>query len=417
MKSSIPKVLHNLCGRPLIDYPIVLARQLSIKKVITVIGHNHEMVRDYLEGKTEVVRQGKLLGTADAVLTAKSKLGDFQGDILVICGDTPLLRRSTVRRLIARHRKTKADCSILTAVASIPFGLGRIIRDDKNRIIEIAEERDASATQRAIREVNSGVYLFKCPRIFAILKNVSPDNRKKELYLTDAASLLSGQKARIESVSAPEDEILGINSKKELARAYEIMQDRILNRLMKKGVTILDCRATYIDDKVRIGRDSVIYPYTFIEGEVRIGRECRIGPFARIREKTKIANKVEIGNFVEVVRSDVRELAKIKHHSYIGDCIVKSKVNIGAGTITANFDGKQKNQTVIGEGAFIGSGTVLVAPVKVGKEAVTGAGCVVTAGRDVPPHTIVVGMPARILRKNKGSVKEPKCQSVRESRE
>jgi len=193
------------------------------------------------------------------------------------------------------------------------------------------------------------------------------------------------------------------------------MQDRILNNLMRKGVTILDRRATYIDDRVKIGRDSIVYPYTFIEGEVIIGRECRIGPFARIRGKTKIANKVEIGNFVEVVRSEVRELAKIKHHSYIGDCIVKSKANIGAGTIIANFDGKQKNQTVIGEKAFIGSGTVLVAPVKVGKGAVTGAGCVVTAGKDVPPRAIVVGVPARILRKNKGRIKESKSQIVRKS--
>ena len=415
MKSSTPKVLHNLCGRPLLDYSIGLVRQLSIKRIIMVIGYNYEAVKAYLEGKVELVRQRNLSGTADALLTTKDKLGNFRGDILVVCADAPLLNHSTLRKLISRHRKTKADCSILTALANTPFGLGRIIRDDKKRIVKIVEERDASITQRSVREVNSGVYIFSCPRIFNILKNILPDNRKKELYLTDAVSLLSKQRARIESVFAPEDEILGINSIEELARAHEIMQDRILNSLMRKGVTILDRRATYIDDRVKIGRDSIIYPYTFIEGEVRIGRECRIGPFARIRGKTKIANKVEIGNFVEVVRSNVGGLSKIKHHSYIGDCVVKSKANIGAGTIIANFDGKQKSQTVIGEKAFIGSGTVLVAPVKVGKGAVTGAGCVVTAGKDVPPHTIVVGVPARILRKNKGRIRESKNQRVRKS--
>ncbi|MEA3560964.1 MAG: NTP transferase domain-containing protein [Candidatus Omnitrophota bacterium] len=400
MKSSQPKVLHQLCGRPMIDHLLDTLKHMGLKKIIVVAGYQYELVSGYLKGKVGLVRQRQLSGTANALLQAQDTVAGLKNDLLVLCADTPLITLKTMKKLVAKFRLSKADCAVLTTVLEKPGGYGRVIRNNKGRIIKIVEDKDATAAEQQEREINSGNYIFNNKHLFRLLKKITLQNKKREYYLTDIISLFAGEGLKIESViSLDPVEALGINSKAELAQAEQILRQKILNQLMNNGVTILDPKTTYIGSKVKIGRDSIIYPYTFIEGEVIIGRDCQIGPFCRIRERCRVADNAKIGNFVELVRSDIGKSSRIKHHSYIGDCIIKSNVNIGAGTIIANYNGKEKNQTFIGRDAFIGSGTILIAPVKIGRGAVTGAGSVVTARKDVPPHAVVAGIPAKILRK------------------
>ena len=403
MKSALPKVLHKLCGKPLIYYIIKEVKKAGIERVVIVIGNQAELVKktinDLFEG-IEFIEQKELLGTGNALVQAKNKLRK-EDNILVLPGDAPLITADSFKKLIAAHKQDNS-CTLLSAYLAYPQGYGRIIRRDK-KIIEIKEERDVSCTERKIKEVNSGVYLFKTKPLFKALSKISPDNKKKEYYLTDVISLFAQQGLKIDSLSISEKEILGINTRKELACAEKIMQTRILENIFKKGASIIDPATTYIAEGVRIGKDSVVYPFTFIEGNVKISKGCQIGPFARIRGDCLIGNNVVIGNFVEIVRCKVRDNSRIKHHSYLGDCLIGRNVNIGAGTIIANYDGKNKNRTVIGENAFIGSGTILVAPVKIGKSAITGAGSVVLKNRDVPDGATVVGVPARLLKRRKSN--------------
>lgn len=400
MKSELPKVLHKICGQAMIDYLINLIREVGIEKILVVIGHKYDLVKRYLGNEVETIRQDRLLGTADAVLRAKARLERLGGDVLILYADTPLLKLETLKKLLARHRTSQAVCTLLTSEVKDPTGYGRIVRDDSNRIKRIVEAQDASVYEKAIEEVNAGVYSFRARELYDMLGEVKPDNKKKELYLTDIISILAKRGVKVESVATDDPtEILGINTRSDLAKAEGIMRKRILAKLMVEGVTIIDPETTYIDSQAKIGEDSIIHPHTYIEREVEIGKFCEIGPFARIRGGTKISDEVSIGNFTEVVRSKVGRGTKIRHFSYIGDSTIASGVNIGAGTVTANYDGKRKLKTFIEEGAFIGSGTILVAPVKVGRGAITGAGCVVPAGKDVPPNTVVVGVPARKLRK------------------
>lgn len=402
MRSDLPKVLHKICGRPMLDYVVGTAGSLGMKRIIVVVGHKAEMVERYLDSGLESVRQKVLLGTADAVLKARTRLKNSKrnDDILILYGDTPLLSTRTLKRLILRHKRDRASCTLLTAILNGPSDYGRILRDGKGRILRIVERIDASSGQRAIREVNVGAYCFRAKDLFDSLRMVRPQNLKGEYYLTDVISILSKRGLRVSSVTTKDsDEILGINSREDLARARSVIRCRTLTRLMSNGVTILDPPTTYIEEDARIGKDTVIYPLTIIEGDVRIGRNCEVGPLCRIRSGTRLKDNVKIGNFVEVVRSNIGQGSRAKHHTYLGDAVVGEDVNIGAGTIVANYDGRSKSKTHISSGAFIGSGTILIAPVKVGKGAVTGAGCVVTKGKDVPANTVVVGVPARALRK------------------
>ncbi|MEA3328840.1 MAG: NTP transferase domain-containing protein [Candidatus Omnitrophota bacterium] len=400
MKSRWPKVLHGLCGQPIIDYSLDTLKSLGIKKVIVVAGHQYDLIAGYLKGRAVLVKQKQLLGTADALLRVQDKITGFKGNLLVLCADAPLITPGIIKKLIGKFKISQADCVLLTTILKKCGGYGRVVRNDKGCIMKIVEHKDATPPERRKHEINSGLYLFNSKHVFRLLKKITPRNKKGEYYLTDIISLFVSQGLKVKSVISPKPtEVLGINSKSELARAEQVLRRRILDQLMNKGVTVLDPKTTYIGSRVKMGRDGIIYPCTFIEGEITIGRDCRIGPFSRIRGRCRIADDVEIGNFVELARSNVGRSAKIKHHCYIGDCIIKNNVNIGAGTVTANYNGKEKSQTIIGQGAFIGSGTVLVAPVKVGKGAVTGAGSVVTAGRNVPAHTVVAGVPAKILKK------------------
>ncbi|MBN1526706.1 MAG: NTP transferase domain-containing protein [Candidatus Omnitrophica bacterium] len=401
MKSDTPKVLHELLGKPMLRYVIDAVKASGISRIIVVIGHGSGAVRDILktEGVT-AVEQKRLLGSGDAVMTAKKALGPSSGDILVICGDTPLIRKETVRSIIEKHKSSGASATILTAILKDPTGYGRIVRGSEGRIAKIVEDQEASLYEEVIEEINVGTYCFKSTDLFAALARVSDDNRKKEYFLTDVIGVLSRNDKTIESVTAEDkNEIIGINSRKDLAYATQAMKTRVMDGIMAGGVTVQDPLSTVIYPDVSIGRDTVIYSNTVIQSDVTIGSSCKIGPFTRIRPGVIIGDRVEVGNFVELVKTRIGDDTKVKHHTYLGNTTVGKKVNIGAGTITANFDGKNKNETVIEDGAFIGVGAMLVAPVKVGKEAVVGAGCVVLKGHDVPRKATAVGVPSRILKK------------------
>lgn len=400
MCSELPKALHKIGSRPIIDYIINLISGLGIEKSIAVVGYKADLIKKHLGQKVDFVIQRQLLGTGDAVRQAKARLKSFKGHILILYGDTPLLTKETVKKLIDHHITTDASCTLLSANFKNPSGYGRILRNKDYQIVKIIEDSEASIYEKLIEEVNAGVACFKAVDLFKVLEEVKPQNKKKEYFLTDAIHLLSRQGKKIESILSEDSrEILGINSCADLTLAGEIVRKRALDKLMSKGVTIVDPKTTFIDDTAEVGPDTVIYPFSIIEEKVKIGKNCAIGPFCRIRSGVSILDGAKIGNFVEITRSIIGKGSKIRHQSYIGDTIVGNKVNIGAGTVVANYDGKTKYETVIEDSAFIGCGTILVAPVKVGKKSVTGAGSVVTRGHNVPPGKTVVGVPAKVLKR------------------
>jgi bifunctional UDP-N-acetylglucosamine pyrophosphorylase/glucosamine-1-phosphate N-acetyltransferase len=350
-----------------------------------------------------MVVQKKLRGSADAVLTAKRHIASCGGDCLVVYGDTPLITAATLVKLIDRHNSSSASLTLLTAVLKNPTGYGRIIRNTDGKILKIAEEDEAKSYKKEIKEINVGTCIFNCASLLESLKHIGCDNEKKEYYLTDAVKILADSGKKIESV-AVEDviEMTGVNSRVELAQASTCIRSRVLEGHMASGVTVEDPSTTIIYPGARIGVDTVIYANTIIESDVVIGARCRIGPFARVRPGTRIADGAEVGNFVELVRTEIGKDTKVKHHTYLGDTKVGKNVNVGAGTITANYDGEKKNRTIIGDGAFIGVGTILIAPVKVGKKALTGAGTVVLKNHNITAGATAVGVPSRIIERRKG---------------
>ncbi|MBI4430587.1 MAG: NTP transferase domain-containing protein [Candidatus Omnitrophica bacterium] len=398
MHSKLPKVLHEVSGWPMLRYPVQLAKSLGTHRIFTVIGHGGEEVKKRFQGLAEFVWQDRCSGTADAVLRCAPFLKKFSGDVLILCGDTPLIRRETLERLLERHRTTAAHATILTAFSENPAGYGRVVRDSLGAFRTICEDKDATPEHLRIREINTGVYFFSWPRLKEYLIQIRADNKQHEFYLTDAPRLMQQDGLRIETIAASsDDEALGINTRIELSLANKIMNQRLLENYSRSGVNIVDPSATFIEQGVKIGADTTIYPFTYIEKDVVIGNSCSIGPFCKIRSGSVIRDHAVVGSFVEVVRSEIGQHSSVKHLTYLGDARVGRRVNIGAGTITANFNGKKKNKTVIGDGAFIGCDTVLVAPVKIGKKAKTGAGAVIPKGRNVRPGDTVVGVPAQSL--------------------
>jgi bifunctional UDP-N-acetylglucosamine pyrophosphorylase / glucosamine-1-phosphate N-acetyltransferase len=401
MKSDTPKVLHDLLGKPLIAHVLDSLKAAGVGDAIVVTGYGSDLLKEKLKGlSVQTVLQKELLGSGDAVNTAKPLLEKGYENVIILCGDAPLIKPETIRDLIEKHKTTGSSATILTAVIKDPTGYGRIVRDGAKRITKIVEETEAGFFEEVIEEINSGIYCFKVKDLFEALSEVKPDNGKKEYFLTDVFHILYTKKKPVESVAKDdEDEIIGINSRSDLAEAVSILKKRTMEALMDSGVTIQDPLSTVIYPGAKIGRDSVIYSNTVIDSDVEIGERCHIGPFTRIRPAVRIGNDCEVGNFVELVRTTIGDGTKVKHHTYLGDTAVGKKVNIGAGTITANYDGKNKNRTVIEDGAFLGIGTRLVAPVKVGKDAKTGAGAVVLKGQDVPPGATVAGVPAKAIKK------------------
>jgi len=402
MKSDMPKVMHPLCGRPVLNYVLDLVKDSKISNVIAVLGHRHQEVRKIIPAGIKIAIQKRLAGTADALKSALPLLRNFKGTLLVLYADSPLLKKETVKQLLKQHKDGNSDVTLLTAVLEKPFGYGRILRDKYAAICGIAEDKDVDDYQKDIKEINTGIACFNKEKLERAIRHVQANNRKKEFYLTDVIGILYKNGAVINNLLLKDiDEALGINSRLDLAKANKLMHKRINEALMRSGVSIIDPDSSLISYGVKIGQDTVIYPFTVIQNNVRIGKRCSIGPFVHLREGTRIEDDVAVGNFLEIARSILSSKTLIKHFGYIGDSRIGRQVNIGAGTVTANFDGKRKHSTVIKDGAFIGCDTVFIAPLKIGRGAQTGAGSVIVKNTNVPDKSIVVGIPAKLLKKKR----------------
>ncbi len=400
MKSELPKVLHELCGRPMLGYVLDLVKTLKPAQVVAVLGFKQELVRKHIPSGVKIAIQKKLNGTAEAVKAGLSALKGFKGTVLVLYGDNPLLKKETLKNLLEHHQNNNSDATLLTGELKNPSGYGRIIRNKYSSVSGIVEEKDADEAQKEIKEINTGIMVFKKDKLSANLGLIRPNNRKKEYYLTDIIEIFARKEYLVDAVKVKDhQEALGINTRAELVQANTVIQKQINDKFMREGVTLIDPATTFIHFGTKIGKDTVIYPFTVIERDVKIGKRCFVGPFAHLRGSVRLGNEVTAGNFIEMVRSRVGAKTFVKHFSYLGDTLVGANVNIGAGTVTANFDGRNKHSTVIKDNVNIGSDTIIVAPVKVGKFAATGAGAVVT--KDIPDKTLVVGVPARALKKNK----------------
>jgi bifunctional UDP-N-acetylglucosamine pyrophosphorylase/glucosamine-1-phosphate N-acetyltransferase len=412
MKSETPKVLHEVYGKSLIEHVLTTLNILGIANLITVVGYKSEAVSKRINRLSQLTVQKKRLGTADALKEGLKKLSKFKGRILVLCGDTPLITANTLKSLIDVSKKSDADCALLTATLKNPTGYGRVLRGDEGNIVKIIEEKDASLYEKVIEEINTGIYCFKADKISQYINKIKPNNVKKEYYLTDIIEIFASQNMKIESYETLDtEEILGINSRFQLVKAHQVMKNRILNKIIASGVTIIDPETVHIDADVSIGQDTIIEPFVRIENNVKIGKKCHLGPFLRIRPNSVIKDNVRLGNFVEVVRSKIDSNSKANHLAYIGDSQIGKKVNVGAGAVTANYNGIEKNKTVIGDGCFVGSGSILVAPLDIGKGAVTGANSLVTKGK-VRSGAVVIGVPAKEMKKKKKQ-KNKKGRSVK----
>ncbi len=437
MKSALPKVLHEILGKPIVQYVIDSCVEIGIEKPILVIGHGAEQVKETIGDQVSYVLQEEQLGTGHAVLQAEALLQDFTGDVLIVCGDTPLLQASTLSKLLTYHHQHTAQATVLTAIMDDPTGYGRIIRDQLGQVTSIVEEKDATDQERTIPEINTGTYCFAAEPLLAALHQLTPNNAQGEYYLTDVLALLnqSGKVVQGYRVTVA-DETMGINDRVQLAIATRKIQERINLGHMLSGVTLIDSATTYIETAVQLGQDTIIYPNTMLQGkttigsgcilgpntkvtdstvgagtniqytvvlESQIGQECNVGPFAYLRPGTVLGDQVKVGDFVEIKKSYIGTGSKVPHLSYVGDATVGTGVNIGCGTITCNYDGVNKYPTIIKNDAFIGSNTNLVAPVEVGEGAVVAAGSTITT--DVPEQALGV---ARAKQRNIPSWKNKK---------
>lgn len=430
MKSKLYKVLHPVCGKPMVEHVVDQISTLDVDKVVTIVGHGAEKVQEHLAGKSEFVKQEEQLGTAHAVLQAKAALAEKDGVTLVVCGDTPLIEASTMEALLKYHHEKRAKATILTTVIEDPTGYGRIIRDDLGIVEKIVEHKDATEKEQRISEINTGTYCFDNKSLFEALEKVSNDNVQGEYYLPDVIKILKDSDEvvaayRMESF----EESLGVNDRIALAEASKLMQRRINENHMRNGVTLINPESTYIDINVEIGQDTVIEPGVMLRGNTVIGDDCvvtsgseivnsiigerahikssaifesevgddvQIGPYAHLRPGSDIHNNVKIGNYVETKKAVVGEGTKLPHFIYMGDAEIGKNVNIGCGSIAVNYDGKNKAKTIIGDDVFVGCNSNLIAPVKVGNRAFIAAGSTIT--KDVPDDALGI---ARAKQDNK----------------
>ncbi|MGG4038789.1 bifunctional UDP-N-acetylglucosamine diphosphorylase/glucosamine-1-phosphate N-acetyltransferase GlmU [Heyndrickxia ginsengihumi] len=432
MKSNLYKVLHPVCGKPMVEHVVDQVTQLNMNKLVTVVGHGADQVQSSLAGKTDFVLQEKQLGTGHAVLQAEGVLGQEQGITLVVCGDTPLIQSRTLEALIQEHEQKQAKVTILTARATDPTGYGRIVRNSSGFVEKIVEHKDATEEEREIKEINTGVYCFDNQALFHALKQVSNNNAQGEYYLPDVIGILKSQNEVVVAYQTDNfEETLGVNDRVQLSEAERIMRRRINELHMRNGVTIINPEQTYIDTDAIIGRDTIIEPGTKISGKTVIAENCvigphseitncqigngtvirqsvaekseigldvQVGPFAHIRPDSSISDEVKIGNFVEVKKSTVGKGSKASHLTYIGDAEVGSGVNIGCGTITVNYDGKNKFLTKIEDGVFVGCNSNLIAPVTIGKNAYIAAGSTIT--EDVPGEALSIARARQVNKEN-----------------
>lgn len=429
MRSKLPKVLHKVGGKAMLQHVLDAADAAGAAEKIVIVGHGAELVESMVGEQGKIVLQAEQLGTGHAVMQTKDALAGFTGTAMILCGDTPLLDGEELKKFYEAHVQSGAAATVLTAFMDNPFGYGRIVRDADGNVQGIVEEKDADAQQKLIKEINTGIYCLECPLMFDVLATLTCDNAQGEYYLTDVLTKLNEAGKKVGGVVTEDsDMVMGINSRRQLAEAESVMRVRILNKLMDEGVTIMDPASTFIEGSVKIGRDTVIYPFTWLEGSTEIGEDCEIGPnvrltnvevgngthlqfvyghdckvcdgvtagpYVHLRPDTVIGNKVKIGNFVEVKNSNVGTGTKLPHLTYIGDSDIGSGVNMGCGCITVNYDGKKKHRTVIEDNAFVGCNTNLVAPVTVKAGCYIGAGSTIT--KEVPENSLGI---ARAKQKN-----------------
>ncbi|GAA4870023.1 bifunctional UDP-N-acetylglucosamine diphosphorylase/glucosamine-1-phosphate N-acetyltransferase GlmU [Paenibacillus vulneris] len=412
MKSKLYKVLHPVCGKPMVGHVVTVLEQLQTQRTVVVVGHGAESVKAYLGDRAEYALQEKQLGTGHAVLQAKELLGNEDGLTVVLYGDTPLVTTESVQEMIRVHQEKGAAATVMTAIFDNPFGLGRIIRDAQGRVSRIVEQKDCNAEEREIKEINSGMYCFTNRKLFDALSKVKNDNAQQEYYLTDVIGILVNEGDIVEAYCTPDAmETLGVNDRVALSEAEQLMKARINRGHMLNGVTLIDPANTYIEADVQIGSDTVILPGSVLKGHTVIGEDCiigpqaditdcklgnqiqvkhsvlseaevgdgtAIGPFAYLRPGSKLGSNVKIGDFVEIKNAKLDDDVKVSHLSYIGDAVVGKNVNFGCGAITVNYDGFNKQLTEVEEDAFIGSNVNLIAPVKIGKGAYVVAGSTIT---------------------------------------
>jgi bifunctional UDP-N-acetylglucosamine pyrophosphorylase/glucosamine-1-phosphate N-acetyltransferase len=425
MQSRQPKMLHPICGIPMTAHVIRACRAAGVARIVVVVGHAAEEVRAGLGADVEYAYQANQQGTGDAVRSAAGLLGDWPGTILALAGDVPLLAPDSLRELIALQQRSSAVAALLTARLDDPTGYGRILRSPEGQVIGIVEQKNATPEQRAIKEWNPSIYAFHGPALWSALEEVERNPLTGEFYLTDTIGLLAARKGKIEGMLLPDaQDALGVNNRVELAQAASILRGRLLRSLMLSGVTITDPANTYVDVDVEVGQDTVIEPNTFLHRGTKIGKNGRIGPltriedstlgddvqvvssqivgsvledrvkvgpFANLRPGTHLGSGVKIGDFVEIKNAVFGERAQASHLSYIGDAEVGAGTNIGAGTITCNYDGYRKSRTVIGKNAFIGSNSTLIAPVTIGDGAFVAAASSVPS--DVPADALIISRP------------------------
>ena len=432
MKSSLYKVLHPIAGRPMVLHVIDQLKSLQLNKTTTVVGYGAEDVTSIIGEKSEYVTQEEQLGTGHAVMQAEELLGSLEGTTLIVCGDTPLITGKTYEALIQHHESSGAKATILTTNAPNPTGYGRVIRNEDNEVERIVEESDATESERRIQEINTGTYCFDNRALFEALQNVSNDNAQGEYYLTDVIEILKHREEKVEAyLTFDYDETIGINDRVALAKAETIFKSRVNEQHMRNGVTIIDPDNCYIGPNVIIEQDVTIYPGTKITGKTiikskatigpnteiqnstigeetsirqsvvidsKVGNHVKVGPYAHLRPETDLEDEVRVGNFVELKNASLGKGSKASHLSYIGDAQVGSNVNFGCGTITVNYDGVKKHETVIKSDAFIGCNTNLIAPVTIGEGAFTAAGSTIT--KDVPDHALSVARSKQVNKEN-----------------
>ena len=383
MKSDIPKVLHKIFEKPLLGYVLGSVKDITTENFV-IVGHHAEEVQEYVEKNyqnAKTVLQTPQLGTGHAVSMVCPYLEDYSGQILILCGDTPLITSETLKKFVEYHNSNNSDLTVMSTIFENPANYGRIIREQDGSLKCIVEEKDATLEEKAVKEVNAGIYILNWSKVKPAFSQLTSNNAQGEYYLTDIISWGKNNGLKVNAfILENSDEIYGINSRKNLAEASKIMNTRKLNALMDSGVTIIDPNSTWISEDTEIGSDTTIYPFTYIEGKNQIGKNCKIGPCAHLRGGVEIEDNCKIGNFVEVKKSRIGHNTNAGHLSYIGDSELGSNINIGAGTITANYDPitKTKSKTVLKDHVKIGSNTVLVAPVEIGEGTNVGAGSVIT---------------------------------------
>ncbi|MEG0004705.1 MAG: bifunctional UDP-N-acetylglucosamine diphosphorylase/glucosamine-1-phosphate N-acetyltransferase GlmU [Clostridium sp.] len=429
MKSKLPKVLHKVCGKSMVDYIIDAVKGANAEDTVVVVGHKADVVKGHLGDKVKTAFQDKQLGTGHAVMCCEEFLEGKDGIVIVLAGDGPLITKETISKVFEYHMENGSAATILTANAPDPTGLGRIVRNEKGEIEKIVEHKDATDKEREITEVNSSNYCFEIKDLVSALKKINNNNAQGEYYLTDVIEILKNEGKKVLAYKTDFKEFMAVNSRDQLATAAKAMKERILKNLMDEGVTIIDPLSTYIESEVTIGRDTIVYPGAFIEGKTTIGEDCiighntrikdsvignsveiqtsvivdsevrdaaKIGPFAYIRPDSVIGRDVKIGDFVEIKKSTIGDGTKISHLTYVGDSEVGENCNFGCGTVTVNYDGEKKHKTIVKDNAFIGCNTNLVAPITVGNGAYTAAGSTITT--NVPDGALAIGRSRDVIK-------------------